>query len=118
VKRAPPDETLLRRALLYWRVPGVTAEQVCARFGISTYALRRARKSLDASIRWTDDDLVQMALTRATRPITEDEMLNFIDWVNHDRWPKDQLATILVRLEEAGKIHRVGDGWSLAAEWP
>jgi hypothetical protein len=96
----------------------MTAEQVRARFGISAYALRRARRSLDASIRTTEDDLAQMALVHASRPITEDEMLEFIDWVDHARWPKEHLAAILGRLEGAGRIRRDGAGWSLAAEWP
>jgi hypothetical protein len=102
---------------MFSRVPGVLAAEVCARFGLSQSALRRARKELPA-VRLTDDDLVQIALVKSTRPLTEAELISFIDWFDHARWSPESLAAVLARLEAGGRVRRAGQGWELAAEWP
>jgi hypothetical protein len=111
------DEALLRRALMYWQVPGVTAAEVCSRFGVGREALRRARRALGA-LRLADGDLVQMALLRSERPLHEAEIIEFIDWVEHVRWSEGELVAVLARLEAAGRVRRAAEGWALIAEWP
>jgi hypothetical protein len=96
----------------------VTAKEVCARFNIGRGTLRRARESLALSIRLTDEDLVQMALLRAERPLRASEIIEFIDWVDHSRWSDDYAARVLDGLVAAGKLQRSGDSWTLVAEWP
>lgn len=115
--REPPDEATLRRALLFGRIPGITAAQVCARFQISMAALRRAKKTIGPSIRPSDGDLVCMALA-ASGALAAAQIIEYVDWLDHTRFSEGELAALLGQLEQAGLVRCADGRWGLTQPWP
>ena len=115
-ERALDDETLIR-ALKLQRVPSVRLTDIEARFGVGGRQLRAARGRLAEQARWTDEDLVLAAL-REGEWQTTDDLLEWVDWLDHRREDWAWLAGVLASRVAAGEIAVDGDRWRLVGEWP
>lgn len=114
---APVDDEILIRALKLQRVPSVRLRDVQARFGVDGRKLRAARARLAEQARWTDEDLVLAAL-RDGAWSTTDDLLGWVDWLDHRREDPSWLAEVLAQRVTTGDVERDGDRWRLVGEWP
>ena len=120
-----PDELLQRAARLY-RIPGVTAAEVCERLGVSRYALKRARAVFDPTRYPWPRDLMLSALTdaglRTSGPWpTRAElttMASYCDYVNKDGCTADDVERMLAALVDAGQLERTPEGFVLRQPFP
>ena len=119
-------EQLLQRALRLYRIPGVTAAEVCERLGVSRYALKKARKTFDRSRYAWPQDLMLSALTdtglRTSGPWpTRAElatMASYCDFVNKDGCTADEVEHMLSELVDAGQLGRTPEGFVLRKPFP
>lgn len=117
------DEQLRRVARLYG-IPGVTAEDVCARLGVTRYAIDKATKRFGG--RPSPQDLVLAALTkeglntRGPWPTADRlrTMASWVDYVNKDGSTADTIEAILDNLLNAGVLRREGSSFVLMQPFP
>lgn len=120
------DDVLLERAVRLYRIPGVTAAEVCERLGVTRYALKRARKTVDRSAYPWPRDLLLSALTdtglrtHGAWPTQEElrVLASYIDFVNKDGSTAETVAGILEELVAVGILGRSADGFVLLQPFP
>lgn len=120
------DHDVLRRAVRLYRIPGVTAAEVCERLGISAYALKKARKSVDISDCSRTDDLVLSALTDTGKqtsgawpcPAQLRTLASYLDYVNKDGSTPESVAAMLDDLVARDVLHQDGDTFRLLVPFP
>ncbi len=118
------DDDLLRRAARLYRIPGVTAADVCARLGVSRYALDKATKRFGGAP--SPEDLVLAALTQhglSTRgpwPTADRSrsLASWVDYVNKDGCTVEDVEAILDALVRAGVLEREGASFVLVQPFP
>ncbi len=111
----------LERAALLSCVPGVTIAEACARYGVTRYALQKARAS--RSRRLGRDDLILAALTRnGTRtegPLGDLALLAaWLDYNDKDGSTAESMRADLERLAAAGWLALEGDAFRMCLPWP
>ena len=118
----PPADDAVRAARLS-RLPGVTIDEACRRFGVSRYAVRRLRRQDPARTALSLSDLVLAALTREGRD-TEGTLSDlaaiagWLDYVNHDGSRVRDVERILAELVHEGWLALEGQRWTLRRAWP
>jgi hypothetical protein len=120
------SDELLQRAVRLYRIPGVHMAEVCERLGISQYALKKARKSVNRAQFSRVHDLVISMLTdtglRTSGPWPlPDElatMASYLDFVNKDGSTAETVAKILDELVDAEVLGRSPEGYILLKSFP
>jgi len=111
----------VRRATKLSRVPGVTIDEACRRFGVTKSAVQRARKARDPS---TDISLAELALAALTKNGTVtagtlgtlEDVAGWLDYINHDGCTATDVRRLLASL---GDVLTIEDTrWRLHAPWP
>lgn len=118
------DDDQLRRVARLYGIPGVTAEEVCARLGVTHYAVDKATKRFGG--RPSPQDLVLAALTkeglntRGPWPTTDrlKTMASWVDYVNKDGSTVEIIEAILDDLVDAGVLRREGTSFVLMQPFP
>jgi hypothetical protein len=118
------DDDLLRRVARLYRIPGVTVSDVCARLGVTRYAITIATKRFGRQP--SPEDLVLAALTkdgvntRGAWPTSGGlaTMASWVDYVNKDGSTAETIAAILDRFVLEGVLRRDGDAFVLLEPFP
>ena len=112
----PPTLDELRAAKLS-RVPGVTIDEACRRFGVRKAAVSRARKLPE-----TAPSVAELALaaltshgTKRSGTLALDAIASWIDYVNHDGCTAAEARRLLDTCPELA-IDKTR--WKLVRPWP
>lgn len=116
-----PFEPDVLRAAKLSRVPGVTIDEACRRFGVAKSAVQRARKTGGPP---TELSLAELALAALTKNGTVtsgtldglERIAGWLDYVNHDGSTAEDVSRLLASLGEVLTID--GTHWELRAAWP
>lgn len=111
------------RAAKLTRIPGVTIAEASARFGVSVYAVRRARRELGLAAMPGPAELVLAAVTnngtRRKGKIGDlSEISKYVDYVNHDGSMPLDVRRLLDELVAEGALRVDGDHFFLLRPWP
>lgn len=101
------DDQIQRILLEYHFVH--TAKEICAKWGITPYRLRKWKK--DHRCAWTLHDCIIAGVYRGGWHDPAD-LIGWLDYRDHAIYSRDQVLEMFEALEARGELRRQGDRWT------
>jgi len=88
-----------------------TAKELCEKWGITPYQLRKWKKQKVWKTLWTVDDCIIAAIHKGGLHAPAD-LIGWLDYRDHNIYSEAEVREMLERLEARGEVKRVGERWA------